>query len=38
MAFGDYRLERSRRYHDLESLVNYREYAGDWTLWFEEHG
>lgn len=37
MAFGDYQLKRSRRYRDLESLVDYREYDGDWTLWFEEH-
>ncbi len=37
MAFGDYQLKRSRCYRDLESLVDYRECDGDWTLWFEDH-
>jgi hypothetical protein len=25
------------RYTDLEELVDYREYGGEWTTWFEEN-
>jgi hypothetical protein len=37
MATGYCRTGRSDRYRDLEELVDYREYDGEWTYWFEEH-
>jgi hypothetical protein len=36
MAYRDYQIRRSPRYGDLEELVDYREYDGEWTYWFEE--
>ena len=36
IAFQYSRTERSPRYRDLEELVDYREYDGEWTYWFEE--
>jgi hypothetical protein len=36
MASGYFRMERRPRYRDLEELVDYREYDGEWTYWFEE--
>ena len=37
MAIGACRWETHRRYQDLDALVDYREYDGQWTTWFEEH-
>ena len=37
MALGVRQTEASRRYPDLDRLVDYREYDGAWSLWFEEH-
>ena len=37
MAIGTCRWETHRRYQDLDALVDYREYDGEWTTWFEEH-
>ena len=36
MAYGAF-AETKSRYGDLEALVNYREYEGEWTAWFEEN-
>ena len=36
MAYGAF-AETKVRYGDLETLVKYREYDGDWTAWFEEN-
>jgi hypothetical protein len=36
MAYRDSQIGRSPRYRDLEELVDYREYEGEWTYWFEE--
>jgi len=35
MAYGAFADTKSR-YRDLEELVDYREYDGAWTTWFEE--
>ena len=35
MAFGASVQPRSR-YRDLDELIDYREYEGEWTLGFEE--
>ena len=35
MAYGAFADTKSR-YSDLEELVDYREYDGAWTPWFEE--
>ena len=37
MAYGAF-AETKSRYRDLEALVDYREYEGEWTAWFEETG
>ncbi len=37
MAFGAYSIGQKRQYRDLKILVDYREYEGEWTPWFEEH-
>lgn len=37
MAFGTCEMEATRRYRDLEVLLDYREYEGIWSFWFEEH-
>ena len=36
MAYGAFADTKSR-YRDLEELVDYREYDGAWTTWFEEN-
>jgi len=36
MAYGAF-AETKSRYKDLEALVDYREYEGEWTAWFEEN-
>ena len=36
MAYGAF-AETKSRYRDLEALVDYREYEGEWTAWFEEN-
>ena len=36
MAYGAF-AEMKSRYRDLEALVDYREYEGEWTAWFEEN-
>jgi hypothetical protein len=36
MAYGAF-AETKSRYRDLEELVDYREYEGEWTAWFEEN-
>lgn len=36
MAYGAFANTKSR-YKDLEELVDYREYDGAWTMWFEEN-
>lgn len=37
MAFGACETEATRRCRDLEALLDYREYDGIWSFWFEEH-
>ena len=37
MTFEYRRTGRRERHPDLEELVDYREYDGEWTYWFEEH-
>ena len=36
MAYGAL-AETKSRYRDLEALVDYSEYEGEWTAWFEEN-
>ena len=36
MAYGALAKTRSR-YRDLEVLIDYRAYEGEWTTWFEEN-
>lgn len=36
MAYGAF-AETKSRHKDLEALVDYREYEGEWTAWFEEN-
>ena len=36
MPIGACLWETHRRYQDLDALVDYREYDGEWTTWFEE--
>ena len=36
MDYGAF-AETKSRYRDLEALVDYREYEGEWTAWFEEN-
>jgi hypothetical protein len=35
MAYGA-PVETRSRYRDLDELIDYREYEGEWTLGFEE--
>lgn len=35
MAYGAF-AERTARYRDLESVIDYRAYDGEWTTGFEE--
>ena len=37
MAFGVRPTESARRHRDLDRLIDYREYEGTWSWWFEEH-
>jgi hypothetical protein len=37
MALGYRQAEQRQRYRDLGEVVEYREYDGAWTSWFEEH-
>ena len=30
-------VRRESRYRDLDMLLDYREYDGEWTTWFEEN-
>ena len=36
MAYGA-SVEPRSRYRDLDELIDYREYEGEWTLNFEEN-
>lgn len=36
-AIGTCLLKTNLRYRDLDAPVDYREYDGEWTAWFEEH-
>ncbi len=36
MAYGAF-AEKKSRHRDLEELMDYREYDGAWTPWFEEN-
>jgi len=36
MAYGAFADTKSR-YRDLDMLLDYREYDGEWTTWFEEN-
>lgn len=36
MAFGVRPTESARRHRDLDRLIDYREYEGTWSWWFEE--
>src|SRR5260370_42307723 len=36
MAYGAF-ADTTSQYRDLEELVDYREYDGAWTTWFEEN-
>lgn len=36
MAYGAF-AETKSRYRDLDLLLDYREYDGEWTAWFEEN-
>jgi len=36
MAFEACETEATGRYRDLDTLLDYREYDGTWSFWFEE--
>jgi hypothetical protein len=36
MAFGVRETESTGRHRDLDRLIDYREYQGSWSWWFEE--
>lgn len=36
MAYGAF-AETKSRYRDLDVSLDYREYDGEWTAWFEEN-